>query len=644
MGSDRAVQRDESHGRRTRPSAWRSARARGRCVSDLLRGRRRRSRTCPRPARPWPAAGKRLIRSHSAAELTAIATRGDRVLAALTAAERDALARGYLRFRIDRPADVFVAAAAGSCPFWVADLGFEPAGLDVPRRRDATGTSTAKSSGRAGSAWASTASTARPPAHYAVFVRSRDGGPGLGLERRRGRLAGRDRRRRGEPDGGASRPVVDLPDALAGRPCCGPRDDRRHSTLARRGPGLEDARRLGPRARPGGRRLRRRPGARTRLVVADLARGRRGRSSGSARRAAGRSARSRGRSETIAMPRGAERPGRPPPHASASTASNPATAYEYSLGDGTPAGCRPGRPSGRRPRRGDVSLLYMGDPQCGLEGWGKLLAAAHAPPARRRGPPDRRRPRRPGQRADELGPLLPPGLGRLRATAADALRRQPRIPRPRPLALPLVLRAAGERPRRGRAGPRLQLRGRRRLRRRARQHARRLRPGAGPTSRPTGSTAGSSRTRRPVEARDVPPPGLRLAPVAARARRSRDAWVPVFDRHHVDLVLQGHDHAYLRTYPMRGGRRVGSPARGDGLRRLGLGRQVLRPRPARLHRGRVHGRLDLSDDRHAARARTGWFTGRSTPRGGSGTGSRSRSPRAATGRGPRGVAGPRSSP
>ena len=31
-----------------------------------------------------------------------------------------------------------------------------------------------------------------------------------------------------------------------------------------------------------------------------------------------------------------------------------------------------------------------------------------------------------------------------------------------------------------------------------------------------------------------------------------EAWVPVFDKHHVDLVLQGHDHAYLRTYPLRG--------------------------------------------------------------------------------------------
>jgi len=42
----------------------------------------------------------------------------------------------------------------------------------------------------------------------------------------------------------------------------------------------------------------------------------------------------------------------------------------------------------------------------------------------------------------------------------------------------------------------------------------------------------------------------------------RDAWLPVFDRHHVDLVLQGHDHAYLRTGPMKADMPVESPAEG----------------------------------------------------------------------------------
>jgi hypothetical protein len=42
----------------------------------------------------------------------------------------------------------------------------------------------------------------------------------------------------------------------------------------------------------------------------------------------------------------------------------------------------------------------------------------------------------------------------------------------------------------------------------------------------------------------------------------RRHWLPVFDKHHVDLALQGHDHAYLRTYPMKGNRRVDSPKDG----------------------------------------------------------------------------------
>lgn len=42
----------------------------------------------------------------------------------------------------------------------------------------------------------------------------------------------------------------------------------------------------------------------------------------------------------------------------------------------------------------------------------------------------------------------------------------------------------------------------------------------------------------------------------------RAAWIGLFDKYHVDLALQGHDHAYLRTYPMKGEERVGSAAEG----------------------------------------------------------------------------------
>lgn len=42
----------------------------------------------------------------------------------------------------------------------------------------------------------------------------------------------------------------------------------------------------------------------------------------------------------------------------------------------------------------------------------------------------------------------------------------------------------------------------------------------------------------------------------------RAAWTPLFDKYHVDFVLQGHDHAYLRTYPLKGNQRVASPKEG----------------------------------------------------------------------------------
>ncbi len=42
----------------------------------------------------------------------------------------------------------------------------------------------------------------------------------------------------------------------------------------------------------------------------------------------------------------------------------------------------------------------------------------------------------------------------------------------------------------------------------------------------------------------------------------REAWSPIFDRYGVDLALQGHDHAYLRTFPIRDGQRLDDPAKG----------------------------------------------------------------------------------
>jgi len=42
----------------------------------------------------------------------------------------------------------------------------------------------------------------------------------------------------------------------------------------------------------------------------------------------------------------------------------------------------------------------------------------------------------------------------------------------------------------------------------------------------------------------------------------RAQWCTLFDKYHVDMVFQGHDHAYLRTYPMKGEKAVGTAAEG----------------------------------------------------------------------------------
>jgi acid phosphatase type 7 len=42
----------------------------------------------------------------------------------------------------------------------------------------------------------------------------------------------------------------------------------------------------------------------------------------------------------------------------------------------------------------------------------------------------------------------------------------------------------------------------------------------------------------------------------------RELWTPIFDKYKVDLALQGHDHAYLRTYPMFGQKKMTNAAEG----------------------------------------------------------------------------------
>jgi 3',5'-cyclic AMP phosphodiesterase CpdA len=44
--------------------------------------------------------------------------------------------------------------------------------------------------------------------------------------------------------------------------------------------------------------------------------------------------------------------------------------------------------------------------------------------------------------------------------------------------------------------------------------------------------------------------------------RLRELFIPIFDKYSVDLVLQGHDHTYGRTYKLKNGARVGDNEKG----------------------------------------------------------------------------------
>lgn len=71
-----------------------------------------------------------------------------------------------------------------------------------------------------------------------------------------------------------------------------------------------------------------------------------------------------------------------------------------------------------------------------------------------------------------------------------------------------------------------------------------------------------------LEASDAPWKFAMFHHPAYSSKPSRDnpeiraSWLPLFEEYGVDMVLQGHDHAYLRTVPMLGGSEAKDPAEG----------------------------------------------------------------------------------
>ena len=500
------------------------------------------------------AAGKRLSRTFSPGDLTEIASRADRVLAVLNRTERDALARGYLEFRVESPADVYIAAPRGSKPFWLDDLGFifteatlrdERITWDLYRRTYPAGSVRLGVNGLDRS----------PPAHYAVLVRSLDGAPrGVELS---------------DPDGWqistaspgecleriGGRPISDWPGTLKNVALIRTDHDRRHATMLAHarvwktheisslkpdqvvvsfGADASDSLTFTWRTSPGittsAVKIRRFGDLKIRVVSSHF--------------------------EAIAIPELLNDPvvNR---HVARVEGLDPETSYEYAIGEAasrwTPIKTPPHGKS-------DVCLLYMGDPQCGLEGWGKLLGKA------RRARPD----------ASALliaGDLVDRGNERtnwdhffLRAKGVfDVLPVMPAVGNHEYLDRgPWLYRGVFALPENGPRGVPSDL-----------VYSFEIGDAFIAVLDSTAAVTDPNQAKIQAEWLDEKLSKTRKTwklvmfhhPLHAShpSRESpglRAAWTPVFDKHRVDLVLQGHDHAYLRTYPLRGGRRVSSAAGG----------------------------------------------------------------------------------
>ena len=511
----------------------------------------------PPAGRTLVEVGKRLGAALSPTDLTALGEDESRLLHALTAAERLSLGRAYLRFRIDRPAVVDVAVPDGRGPFWLTESGFRRLGKAIShpdgpfdlwsRRFDA---------GIVG--LGVNALDRRARGHYAVFVRGEDGSPpvltlevgGWQVIAPGGRIV---------PYADDTRPFAEVPPELSHALLLQPRREWRDSTALIRGKVWKTRLPSGPvpdqvvvsfgddPARSLAWTWRTDPTVRASVVKLQCLDGT------SPRRLVGttRAIASDGLLNDPLILR----------HVVEADGLEPDTAYRYAVGDGSESGWSPWYTARTAPGVGrDYAFLEMGDPQCGLEEWGTLLHAARA--------------RRP-----DAGFLLIAGdlvdRGNERGNWDHFFLRAAGVFEGLPL-MPCV----GNHEYLDK-GPAIF------------SNSFRL-PANGPRDIPHGLTYSFDYSDSFVAVLDSNPavysPAMarrqaewldeRLARTEARwkfvvfhhpiypSHPSRAqpqlaaAWGPIFDRHAVDLVFQGHDHAYLRTYPMRGDRPVDSGGSG----------------------------------------------------------------------------------
>jgi len=523
------------------------------------------------------AAGRRLSQVKSERELTAAATRQAALLALLEPAERDALGRAAVRFRVDVPTMVAVAAPPESAPFWLADQGFRPAGLSI--EVEGRPWEVHRKTFPAGWVGLGVNGLDRSPRdHYVAFARRAVAGPPMDpssielvadpdspwkvVVAREGVSAAHD----------VHRPIAGLPAELDGAALLQPAHDRRHAALLAGGrvwkthsvsSELPDQVVISFGADP------------TRQLVMSW------RTAPEVASSVVRIAPAKYQTpeDDPASPadlvgvrtvQGDARPIRTDGllndpvvlrHEVTVDGLEPDTTYYYSVGDGSPERWGPWRSISTgpaRPRR--LEFLYLGDAQTGFETWGSLLSTASR--------------RHPGLDFILLaGDLVDRGNERTNwdhffLRAAPVFDRTPLMP------------AAGNHEYLDR-GPRMY----NDLFRLPKDGPPGLEPGLAYTFRYGGAFfAVLDSTSAVMSEEQAARQAEWLDEALANARADwkfvvfhhpiypshptrdnpliREAWVPVFDRHHVDMVLQGHDHAYLRTPPMRNHRRVSTSEEG----------------------------------------------------------------------------------
>jgi hypothetical protein len=526
------------------------------------------------------AIGRRLSRSWSEHDLSIMASRGRLILERLDGRERAALARGYLRFRVDRPVLVDVAVPTQSIPFWIEDLGFHVTDITL-QNADTSWVVYRKTFGAGWIGLGVNGLDRAPLAHYVVFVRPAGGATALlgplvmGLDPGPAPFWKTTRPRPGVSAAhDVHRPFESLPANLMDAVLIRPAHAERHSTLLATGRvwkthviagsrpdqvtvafGSDPARELLWTWRTSV------DVAATAIRVAPTVAGVTTETPfNGSEPAIGTIRVVQGESNLVESPNLLNDPVIRRHRVRVDNLA-PDTVYRYSLGDGTAAGWGPWQriKTGPDASRG-ARFLYLGDAQTGLKGWGRLLKAAYG--------------RHPNVDFILLaGDLVDRGNERtnwdhffLRATGVfDHVPLMPCVGNHEYLDMgPRLYRAFFELPQNGPQGidsdlvyhfecgdacfavldstqavydPGL---------------AQRQADWLDATLSRTKATWKFLMFHHPVypshPSRDTP---------ALRAH-----WVPIIDKHHVDLVLQGHDHAYLRTYPLRGHRRVEEPATG----------------------------------------------------------------------------------